>query len=196
MHRDDPRAIRSRVALVSAITDLLETREASEISITDVVGAAGVSRPTFYQHFTDLPDLVAVAAITGLEASFARSDARFAGVAGVPFLRGSVEMLVDELYARRTFYRQTLQGASSRAVSASAIRYVEKRMRDHVVGTHLGTAADIDDQFMAIAAGATWLIISWLGSDFEGRNAPPEMTRRLTGLVAALTGIPGEDAGA
>src|SRR5215217_4454150 len=53
----DPRWFRSRQALIAAMTQLLDERDLAEISITDLVQRASVSRPTFYQHFADLNGL-------------------------------------------------------------------------------------------------------------------------------------------
>ena len=48
--QEDPRSVRSRAALVAAMTELLDERELDTISVTQVVQRAGVTRPTFYQH--------------------------------------------------------------------------------------------------------------------------------------------------
>src|SRR6478752_2791242 len=50
----DPRAARSRAALLDAARQLVDARAIGSIAITDVCTLAGVSRPTFYQHFGDI----------------------------------------------------------------------------------------------------------------------------------------------
>jgi AcrR family transcriptional regulator len=46
----DPRAVRSRQALGDAFLKLLETRPVDQISIRDIVAAAGVGYTTFFRH--------------------------------------------------------------------------------------------------------------------------------------------------
>lgn len=60
----DVRAQRSRASLTAAAMDLLRTHSPSDITAAQISSAAGVSRQTFYQHFTDALDAIA-AAITG-----------------------------------------------------------------------------------------------------------------------------------
>ncbi|GAA1472208.1 TetR/AcrR family transcriptional regulator [Corynebacterium felinum] len=55
----NPTAVRSRAGLLSAADELLHERHSVDISITDVVKHAGLSRPTFYQYFPDLGMLFA-----------------------------------------------------------------------------------------------------------------------------------------
>jgi AcrR family transcriptional regulator len=50
----DARMIRSRAAIIQAIASLLDDRDVADITITDVVKAAEVTRPTYYQHFPDI----------------------------------------------------------------------------------------------------------------------------------------------
>lgn len=57
----DPRAVRTREALVNATIDLLATQRAEDLSVSGIVKAAKVSRQVFYEHFEDR-DAVAIAA--------------------------------------------------------------------------------------------------------------------------------------
>lgn len=50
---------RMRRRLADALWGCLETRRLTEVSVGDVIEAAGVSRGSFYYHFSDLDDLVA-----------------------------------------------------------------------------------------------------------------------------------------
>jgi len=72
----DPRPARSRSALIHAITDVLTQQTPDAINITDIVKAAGVIRPTFYQHFPDTTALTRAAALEKLKATFAAIDAQ------------------------------------------------------------------------------------------------------------------------
>ena len=66
----DPRFQRSLEALVDALTGLLDREPVAAISITRLVQAAGVSRPTFYRHFPDIAAAAQHAAIVRLAGAF------------------------------------------------------------------------------------------------------------------------------
>jgi AcrR family transcriptional regulator len=57
----DPRARRSKQALEAALLDLVATQDLAQISISDITKRAGVSRSTFYEHYTDVHTLAASA---------------------------------------------------------------------------------------------------------------------------------------
>src|SRR5699024_11274618 len=67
----NPRAERSRTALIEAMTRALDAHElGSVLSVAEISRAAGVSRPTLYQHFGDLPNLMRAAAMVRVVALF------------------------------------------------------------------------------------------------------------------------------
>lgn len=54
----DPRALRTRAAMLDATLGLVRDRRVEDISISQIVKAAGVSRQAFYDHFDDRDDAV------------------------------------------------------------------------------------------------------------------------------------------
>lgn len=86
-HSTDPRAERVRGLLGDAAFALAHDRPVEEITVADLVARAGVSRPVFYQHFTDRDDAIATAvtaafaaAAAGVEAGDREPRARILGV--------------------------------------------------------------------------------------------------------------------
>ena len=55
----DPRAARSRRALLGAFFDLATTQRYEDIKVSDIFERAGVSRSTFYEHFSGKSALLA-----------------------------------------------------------------------------------------------------------------------------------------
>lgn len=53
----DARAVRVRSRLTTAVRELLSQTPIHAITVADVLRRAGVSRPSFYRHFTDLDDV-------------------------------------------------------------------------------------------------------------------------------------------
>ena len=185
---EDPRLVRSRQALLDAVAALLEERDVVDISVTELAAAAGMSRPTFYQHFADVPEAAAAAAARRIADTFARADERYADRAREDFVRGTLDEVVGEMDAHRALYRRVLAGPSSRTASDLVIRYVTDRMRERVLG---GVAEPgTEDRLAVIGAGITWLMVQWVQTDGTGRNEPQATARRLAELLLAL--LPGE----
>lgn len=82
----NPRAARTRAALLAAGFELLAERPIDAIAIDDIVARAGVAKGSFFNHFTDKQGFAnAIGAAVRLELE-ARVDAANAGVAD-PVLR-------------------------------------------------------------------------------------------------------------
>lgn len=54
----DPRVVRTRNSIQSALKELLMERRFDEITVQDITERAGVNRATFYAHFQDKYDLL------------------------------------------------------------------------------------------------------------------------------------------
>lgn len=120
--RENPIAARSRATLIAAADALLSRLPAAEISVKTVVDTASMSRPTFYQHFTDLGSLFAAAGSARLAQVFAaiaedsedyiaeliaaiEDDAQFYwhiydGPSGMEFHAHAVKLTAGWLYSR------------------------------------------------------------------------------------------------
>ena len=73
----DPRALRTRKALVDAVLRLLNDHEVSDLNVSQIVKEAGVSRQVFYQHFADRDALILVAAADWVLDAYERFAERF-----------------------------------------------------------------------------------------------------------------------
>lgn len=193
----DPRALRSRAALLAVAAEMLEHPGATAPSVTEIAERAGVSRPTFYKHFIDVPALITAAVTTELERAFAESDAALAGVRGLDFLRGTITAIIVVVHARRELYRSVLQGPTSYAVLSEIVDFVSARMRSKVLGARtaerpwlLAHEHVADDRIVAVAAGAMWIVARWLDTDFTGADAPDAFAERLTSIVLSLANLP------
>lgn len=54
----DPRVQRTKTQIFAAFNDLLAEKEFSKITVTDLTKRAGISRKTFYLHYSSIDDLV------------------------------------------------------------------------------------------------------------------------------------------
>ena len=73
----DPRALRTRNALVQAVLRLLNDYEVADLNVSQIVKEAGVSRQVFYQHFADRDALILAAAADWVLDAYERCAERF-----------------------------------------------------------------------------------------------------------------------
>ena len=73
----DPRALRTRKALVDAVLRLLNDYEVADLNVSQIVKEAGVSRQVFYQHFADRDALIVAAAADWVMDAYERFADRF-----------------------------------------------------------------------------------------------------------------------
>lgn len=192
----DARLARTREVLIAAIDDALRGGGERLPSITDLCASAGVSRPTFYQHFRDVPTLVAAAGADELEGLFEEIGAEADGEADwgttTPRVIGH---LLERLFAAAPYYRRVLAESDAHAFQERVISFLAERL---VVFTPLAEAREreSDGEHVGrvatfLAAGATWLVVGWLK---QGERRPSvevaadEISRLLVTSIAAQTG--------
>lgn len=167
------RGSRSRDALRRAATALLDQRDASSISITDVVKAANVTRPTFYQAFDGLSDIFTAAALSRLETAF--EQVNLDEVYPADDLRGAMgdafTIVVRALAEHERFYLRVLDGPGGSAVVAAVTDAVSARLKaaSPVAALLEDGVMPADSARSALAAGAVSLIIDWLGTPADQR---------------------------
>lgn len=185
----DARFQQSRKALLNAARELVAEHPVSELSITEVAAAAGISRPTFYQHFADVSALVAAACNEQMQEIFEGIDRDLQGT-DLEYLRKLMHMFVQKLYENRTFSRNAVNGPSSMTIAVDTMHFLDAKMRDHVTGNLMGpNSQQVRDRRGAIVAGLVFMVFDWLNSDYEGINEPDAMAERLTDTLVSLAGI-------
>lgn len=178
----DPRAIRSREALLTAATTLLHQHHAASITATDVVREAQVSRPTLYQHFGDLTSLFIAAAEARLRTLFSVTlqpvDDEYA--AG----RDSITQLLEQLRAESDFFFHATRGPSGYAVLQALALVLAERLESHSpvrAIMDLSTTPPRLAEFLA--HGTVGMVARWLDSDFTGKNSVEAMTEQIVSLL-------------
>ncbi|MBE6475323.1 MAG: TetR/AcrR family transcriptional regulator [Actinomyces succiniciruminis] len=155
----------SRQRLVIAATALLDERDPAEITITDVVKRAGLTRPTFYASFPDLPGAFAAAAVARLEDVFAAAPpAAAARQADAEELAATFRQLLTRMQPHAEFFLRVLNGPGGPATEAAIIQYLAERLRSSSPATAALAAGPLPLQVSseAIAAGVTWTMRRWL----------------------------------
>lgn len=186
----DPRFQRSFEALVEAISGLAEKEALPSLTITRITDAAGVSRPTFYQHASDVSDLARRAALVRLEGVLT-DPPDFADLETADFARVSAAFsqhllpLLDHLETRRAFYRNVLDHAGSPDLFAELTSMLAARV-DLAPFQSRGAFAAIDPGAISevVTGGLMWRVVGWLRGD--GARMDPEAKAREIGALAAL----------
>lgn len=166
--RENPIAARSRLALISAADRLLEQRPAPEISIKDIVSAAGMSRPTFYQHFDGLGDLFAAAGLARLEAMFAAETS-----AAPPLnLTDRFLSLVTNMEASHQFLYHVYKSPGSAGFHKGAVRLTANWLRQF---PELAAIPQEDSTLWEfLASGVIWTITKHLAERCNNPETPSE----------------------
>lgn len=175
----DPRAERSRAQLTDALGTLLRARDPREISVSELCTEAGVSRPTFYQHFASLDEV----AVAGIEVRLCQLRVELPD-AGRDDAETSYRLLhawLEELDAERETWQRTI--GSGTAFSASRDT-VETWLADRLAQRAPEAAAPA---LRYAAAGFLGAVRAWLlqepGSD---RASAAELAGSLVDLSARV----------
>lgn len=177
----DPRIERSRAQLTEALGTLLETRDPRDISVSALCAEAGVSRPTFYQHFSTIDEV----AVAGVERRFAQLRAELP--AGPDAAYRLVTRFLEDLDAERPAWQRTIGCGSVLAASRDAVEtWFADRLAEH-------TPSASPTAVRYAAAGFLGVVRAWLREEDGPDRATPE---RLGADLAALsTGVLGPASG-
>ena len=191
----NPRAERSRTALIVAVTEALDKGQPGEtFSVAEISRAAGVSRPTLYQHFGDLPSLMRAAALVRLESLFDTVPSLQPPhtVSWATAATKVLQALLQELEHRRAFYLAILDSTAGRDVREDVIEFLASRIINvptlgSVIKKAESTDAGLREHAMFLGAGALWRTERWL------RDNDPEpdsqLAHRLSHILATAGGM-------
>lgn len=181
----DPRWTRSRDALTEAVSEYLNAGVTP--SITDVVATARVSRPTFYQHFGDVPTAIAETALARIQSELDTIALPDEGAdVDVDQVTATWLSLTSHLLDHHAFYRTALGVAGSRRLSDRVISFIGDRIvQVSPIGAQFRGADVTPDEISVLAAGLFWLISHWLEQDAP--EPAPHMTSRIVAVLVTFT---------
>lgn len=178
----DPRARRTQERLRTAVFELASVMPLSQISVTDLCRAAGVTRDTFYRHAAGVTELVADA----LEAELQEVTAAL----GADAVIGDGErMLLEHVRTRAAVYRSAMDPLLAAPVRAGLERSLRQgleqwvQQRPGIVPTAIaGDAAAVSLAVAYAAAGTVGAIEEWLRTDMA------DLDRAVVVILAASAG--------
>lgn len=178
------RATQSRTSLLEVTFKQFSQPKPGAPNISDLVKQAGVSRPTFYQHFKDADGLMRAAA-------FEKLNQVFASLPPVEqeevLTQQSFLQLLIRLQKEALFFRNIMQTSGNATLALELVGFIGNRLLARpsiVLELEAKTqGSSLKDYVQFIAAGVAWVTVRWLYSDFEGPNSPQAMSQRLTDLM-------------
>lgn len=186
MKRDD-RVGRSKAALAAAMFDLLQSEPPDRITITQVCRQADITRPTFYQHYRSVDDLMNQVVADRIQE---HQDVAFAidpDVAQGEFDK-ALDQLLDLIWADRKLVRAMRAGSVVTGFSyqASVDRLAERILAR--VDVPLTEQIRLRARFAA--AGITELLANWLATDRPGelRTTYATLLQELARVTMAQPG--------
>jgi AcrR family transcriptional regulator len=178
----DPRQARTFETLRSAVLELASAKSIDEVSVTELAKAAGVTRETFYRHYSSPVDLLAAVLVHEL-------DALLAGTAELPASTGSARSvfeqperaLLEHVAAHAEIYRNALSPHLTARLHDVLTESIQRRLVEHL-RRHPQIAPDVLGRrpaerdlamFAAFAAsGTVGAIEAWLVSgDLDDTDA-------------------------
>ena len=191
----NPRTQRAQDALKATAFKLVSKRPVADISLTEIAEEAGVSRPTVYKLFDDVPTLVAQTSMDYLHETLIRIDEElvangFDQVGSLDASRESeyfeklMRRFIEAVYSDKEFYYNAVYGPSMSQIMVGFTQILDERMRTHHIGKrfqqkHLDDPDAANDYRAALSAGVVWLVVRWLNSDFTGANSPASISHRI-----------------
>lgn len=183
---------RSLAPLMDAVTAMLdEGWDPAALNVADVSRRAGVSRPTFYKYFKDVPALVRAAALQRMEATFERVPPVELGDTWTVFAQDTFQTLLTDLAGRRRFYLSAIT-LNPTEVASDFVHYISHRLLAHsplgpIIHRRKGpdTAAQRAE---FLAAGTVWLVQQWLATSADPLGEVEDTVGRLSALLLASSG--------
>lgn len=183
----------SRERIVAAATDLVRERPYGELSVDEVMRAAGIGRTIFYRHFDDLADLFMKAGAEAIDELYqahrALAEARLGD--GPEVVRMAIEPAVA-VFERHGPLLRAMREAAAADEQVAAAQEVMRRRFDDLLADALrempGIAARPPADVAQTARALNMLNTSYLVDAFgrEPRVSPETAVQTLTEIWVAV----------
>lgn len=170
--RADPRMARTDRALEDAVLRLAAERPVSRISVAELTGTAGVTRPTFYHRYRS-PLALLLAVLDADLAEMYRQEERWRGEEGLSAdaaLRRATGQVVDHVVRFADVYRQALEDPADRGVYEALVRHFHEYSLAFMA--HVENLPGGDRELMAqfVSHGFAGAIRAWLADGQLSRD--------------------------
>jgi AcrR family transcriptional regulator len=165
----DPRIIRTAQACEQAIVELASQRPVSQITVAELADRAGVTRATFYNHYTSPLELVIQVLLADLEQAHRLEEERRAegGYSAAQMLRLSTADVADHIERFEALYRHAVADPADSAVYEALVRHFTEYAQAFIARCTHPHLPDKNHQVIAqfVAHGFAGAIKAWLSDD-------------------------------
>lgn len=183
----DPRIAHTRSSLRAAFLRLRDELPLAKISVSRLCQEAGISRPTFYQHFANLDEVQVEALRERLDALRARLLAESADLPVDERRRVGLIALLRGLRDQRELYVSALDEQEAPPLTHRAVReWIQEQIAETVMGEpfrRLSPHRRTETVF--VAGGAIALLAHWL-YDSSSEQTPEEAAARIEELAGRV----------
>lgn len=195
---NDPRAQRTRQALLDACLALVREKRVEELSIAEIVKRAGTSRQVFYEHFDDRDSAVATAVERMAAETLAPTEGNLRPSVTVAEAVGPLLRLVDE---ERGLYRNLHGGPVQHRAMAAARSALVPSCRALAVSLYALGGVDPDpdeltDATRFLVGGVFEALDGWMHEDLTYEESVIRATAlwdRMSRLLAISGGNTSEE---
>ena len=167
--RIDPRIARTAQACKAAIVDLAAERPISQVTIADLATRAGVTRATFYNHFTDPLELLIQVLLGDLEHAHRLEEERRieGGYSAAEMLRLSIADVADHIERFEAVYRLALDDPADGGVYEALVQHFAEYAVDFLARCKHPVLPDANHEVIVqfMAYGFAGAIKAWLSGD-------------------------------
>lgn len=155
----DPRPARTRTAILRAIETL--ERDGGDLTVSNIVRVAGISRSSFYAHFKDL-DQLAVDLIRGIYDRIGEIDAKLRPTTpGLDVTRQTVGILLAEIDTHKHLYAAVL-GSGMSAVAQRQLLDIFATGAKAAIEHSAPDSVDVELAAQFLAGGTLGTLIWWI----------------------------------
>jgi AcrR family transcriptional regulator len=162
----DPRITRTRRACEQAIVALASKRPISQITVAELAHRAGVTRATFYNHYSSPLELLIQVLLTDLEHAHRLEEERRAqgGHTAAQMLRLSIADVADHIERFQAVYRHAVHDPADGAVYETLVRHFTEYAVAFLARCTHPDLPDTNHQVIAqfVAHGFAGAIKAWL----------------------------------
>ena len=167
--RTDPRVIRTAQACEQAVVELASQRPVSQITVAELAARAGVTRATFYNHYTSPLQVLVEVLIADLERAHRLEEDRRAEdrYAAPEMLRLATADVADHIERFKAIYQRAVHDPADGGVYEALVRHFTEYAFAFLARCTHPDLPDTGHQVIAlfVAHGFAGAIKAWLSDD-------------------------------
>jgi AcrR family transcriptional regulator len=165
----DPRVTRTTRACEQAIVELASRRPISQITVAELADRAGVTRATFYNHYSSPLELLIRVLLVDLESAHRVEEQRRAegDYSAAQMLRLTTADVAAHIERFKALYQHAVRDAADGGVYEALVRHFADYALTFLARCTHPDLPDVDHQVVAqfVAHGFAGAIKVWLGDD-------------------------------